>query len=82
MIAGVCAGLARELGVDVAWVRVAFALTALMSFGLVFWGYVILWMITPAGEFGTAPLASLSEKLRRFFGPAPMPQGTPRPEQL
>lgn len=46
MIAGVCAGLADYMSVDVTLVRVAFvALLFLMSGG--FWIYLALWIIMP-----------------------------------
>ncbi len=70
MLAGVCGALARELGVDVTFVRVAFALTAVISFGLGFWAYVALWVLTPASPGGTAPLARLMERIRNIFTPA------------
>ncbi len=46
MIAGVCAGLARYLGVDATVVRVVFVLLALFAAGLLI--YLILWLIMPA----------------------------------
>ena len=46
MIAGVCAGLGRYLGIDVTIVRVIFALLALFAMGgdLL---YLVLWLIMP-----------------------------------
>ncbi|MBP8949659.1 MAG: PspC domain-containing protein [Candidatus Promineofilum sp.] len=46
MIAGVCAGLGRYLGIDVTIVRVIFALLALFAMGGVLL-YLILWLIMP-----------------------------------
>jgi phage shock protein PspC (stress-responsive transcriptional regulator) len=46
MIAGVCAGLAQYLGVDVTVVRLIFALLALFAAGGVLL-YFILWLIMP-----------------------------------
>ena len=71
LIAGVCAGIARELGLDPALVRLAFALGALVSLGVVFWGYVILWVITPLGRYEDPPLGRWTEWLRRTFSPSP-----------
>jgi phage shock protein C len=71
MIAGVCAGIARELGIDAAIVRLAFAVAAVVSIGVAFWGYVVLWVITPAARFEEPPITRFMEKLRRFFSPAP-----------
>ena len=49
VIGGVCAGLANYFDMDVALVRVIFAL-ALLGFGAGFWLYVILWIVLPAGN--------------------------------
>lgn len=46
MIAGVCTGLARYLGVDVTVVRLLFALLTLFVGGGVLL-YLILWLIMP-----------------------------------
>ena len=46
MLAGVCAGLAQYLGVDVTVVRLIFALLALFAAGGVLL-YFILWLIMP-----------------------------------
>lgn len=78
MIAGVCAGIARQLGVDPTLVRLAVALLGVMSVGLAFWGYIVLWMITPATPLGQPPLSRVFDGIRRMFTPAP--QGAPRPE--
>jgi phage shock protein C len=48
MIAGVCSGIARELGLDVTAVRVVYALLTLLSAafpGLLI--YIILWIVMP-----------------------------------
>ena len=71
MIAGVCGGIARELGWDPTVVRLGFAVIAFISIGIAFWGYVVLWAITPAEPFGDTPLRRLIEKVRRFFSPTP-----------
>jgi phage shock protein PspC (stress-responsive transcriptional regulator) len=47
MLAGVCAGLARQFGISVTALRLALVLLALLGFG---WGvliYVVLWVIMP-----------------------------------
>ncbi len=46
VIAGVCGGLARYLGVDATVVRVVFVLLALFAAGLLI--YLILWLLMPA----------------------------------
>ena len=58
LIAGVCNGLARYFNVDVVWVRVAFAIGAVMSVGAAFWGYVLLWIVTPTAPEARAPMRS------------------------
>lgn len=80
VIAGVCNGLARHLNVDVTWVRVAFAVAALVSAGLAFWGYLFMWAITPTTPEGEAPVAHLFEKVKGFFTTTTA-QGYPKPEQ-
>lgn len=71
MIAGVCAGIGRELGMDPTVVRLAFAVAALASFGLAFWCYVILWVVTPVARFEDAPLTRFADWLRKIFSPGP-----------
>ncbi len=47
MVAGVCAGLARQFGISVTALRLALVLLALLGFG---WGvilYVVLWVVMP-----------------------------------
>jgi phage shock protein PspC (stress-responsive transcriptional regulator) len=46
MIAGVCAGLGRYLGIDATIVRIIFVLLALFAMGGVLL-YLILWLIMP-----------------------------------
>ena len=47
MIAGVCSGLARELKIDAAWIRLAF-LFAFIWAGAGPLLYLILWILMPA----------------------------------
>lgn len=50
MIAGVCAGLAEQLGVSVTGLRLALVLLTLLGAG---WGilvYIVLWVIMPYRE--------------------------------
>ena len=49
VIGGVCAGLANYFDIDVALVRVLFAI-ALLAFSAGFWIYVVLWIVMPAGK--------------------------------
>jgi phage shock protein PspC (stress-responsive transcriptional regulator) len=46
MVAGVAGGLARTLGVDSSWIRLAFVLTSLIwGFGIA--AYAVLWVLLP-----------------------------------
>ena len=50
MIAGVCAGLADYLDIDVTWIRIAFVVAVLAGFsGLL--AYIILWIAVPPRPF-------------------------------
>ena len=46
-IAGVCAGLAEYLEMDVTVIRIIFLITLLWG-GLGFWSYVFVWALAPA----------------------------------
>lgn len=45
-IAGVCAGLARYLGVDVTVLRIIFLISIFFG-SLGFWAYLIVWLVAP-----------------------------------
>ena len=45
-IAGVCAGIANYLDVDVTVVRILF-LISLFAGGLGFWAYLVVWAVAP-----------------------------------
>ncbi len=48
-LGGVCAGIARRYGVDLALVRLAFVIaTAAFGFGIAF--YLLAWLVIPAGD--------------------------------
>lgn len=49
VIGGVCAGLADYFDIDVALVRVLFAI-ALLAFSAGFWIYLVMWLVMPAGK--------------------------------
>ena len=64
LLAGVCAGLARHLRVDVNHVRIAMVvLAAIGGFGLLF--YAALWVVVPQGEAeqSTAPGLAAADRL-------------------
>lgn len=46
VIAGVCAGIARKLGVSALWVRVGF-IALIWVFGVPLWVYLIAWLLMP-----------------------------------
>ena len=48
MVAGVCGGLARYLGVDPTLVRVAAVIALVFAFPAALVGYVLAWAITPS----------------------------------
>jgi phage shock protein PspC (stress-responsive transcriptional regulator)/predicted membrane protein len=57
VIAGVASGFAAYLGVDPVLVRVGFVLAATMGgFGIL--AYIVMWVLTPEGEGGQAPVES------------------------
>jgi phage shock protein C len=74
LFAGVCAGLADYLGIEIALVRVAFLLAMLFSGGLVFSAYIALWFLTPPTEAGTAPAYRLMDWLSDLFTPKARPE--------
>lgn len=47
ILGGVCGGIAEYLHIDPVIVRVLFVLGAVLSFGVVILGYVVLWVIIP-----------------------------------
>ncbi len=47
MIAGVCAGIGKEVGIDPVLIRVAFVLSILLGFGLGFIVYALMWILMP-----------------------------------
>src|SRR2546425_8402711 len=52
-IAGVCGGLADYFGIDPILVRIAFVVLAFMGPGIPL--YIVLWIVMPKGQSGTAP---------------------------
>lgn len=49
MVAGVCAGVAAYLGVDVTLVRLLTVLGAVFGFGSVAIAYLVAWVLLPEG---------------------------------
>lgn len=55
-LGGVCAALAKEFGVDVGLVRVAFVLALLFSGGTALLVYALLWAFTPGSALAKPPV--------------------------
>jgi phage shock protein C len=53
---GVCLALGRQLGVDVALVRVAFVIALAVTGGSALLVYLLLWGLTPPSAVGKAPV--------------------------
>jgi phage shock protein PspC (stress-responsive transcriptional regulator) len=72
-VAGVCGGVASYLNVDTAFVRVAFFVALLASFGLMASVYLALWVLTPPSPTGTAPAYRFMDWLSDLFAPRSRP---------
>jgi signal transduction histidine kinase len=55
VIGGVCAGIARRLGVDPAVTRIGFVVIAIGTSGVGALAYLLLWALIPAGPGAAAP---------------------------
>jgi phage shock protein PspC (stress-responsive transcriptional regulator) len=55
IVAGVCSGIGRYLGVDPVLIRVAFAILVVLSWGTALLAYPILWFIMPDEPAPAAP---------------------------
>lgn len=53
---GVCLALARQFGLDVALVRVAFIIAMVVTAGATLAVYFLLWAFTPPSAIGKAPI--------------------------
>jgi phage shock protein C len=47
IVAGVCSGIGRYFGVDPVLIRVAFALTIMLSWGTAALAYPLMWFLMP-----------------------------------
>ncbi len=81
MVAGVCGALARQLGIDVSLIRVAFALTALISGGMAFGLYLLLWVLTPSGPGRVAPAARWMDSFNKWGSASPSGHPIPEPPE-
>jgi phage shock protein PspC (stress-responsive transcriptional regulator) len=64
MVGGVCTALARQVGVEVALVRVAFVLALVVTGGTALGVYLLLWVLTPPSALGQAP----AQRVRNWMG--------------
>lgn len=77
LLAGICGALAERIGVEATWLRLALALIAVCTGGVVVWAYAILWAITPLGTAHKTPLSRFLERAGRLFRSRPFeyPEG-------
>ncbi len=66
MIAGVAAGIAEYINVEVTWIRVLFLLLAIFGLSGV-WIYLILWVAVPAKPFLFSNMGSTDYKVQENF---------------
>jgi phage shock protein PspC (stress-responsive transcriptional regulator) len=64
---GVCAALSLQLGIDPVLVRVAFVISLALSVGLAFWGYALLWVLTPFEVDAAAPAVQARDWVAGLF---------------
>ncbi len=74
VLGGVCTALARQLGLDVALVRVAFVLALAVSGGTALLVYALLWALTPGSATEKAPAQRLVNWLSRVTSAAEEPR--------
>jgi phage shock protein C len=65
VVGGVCTALARQFGLDVALVRVAFVLALTLSVGTALMVYLLLWGLTPPMATGKAPVQRVVDWLAK-----------------
>jgi phage shock protein PspC (stress-responsive transcriptional regulator) len=80
---GVCTAISLQLNVDPLLVRVAFVLSLAFSFGLAFWAYALVWVLTPFEAEGRTPAAQAIDWLKGVFSKpvAAAPDGPGSPPQ-
>jgi phage shock protein C len=73
IVAGVCSGIARYLGVDPALARVGFAVLAVLTWGSALLVYPVMWFLMPEEPAPVSPVR------RNPADPAPgRPAATPK----
>lgn len=76
MVAGVCAGLARQYGWDLTWVRVLTVLISVFSSGAGVVAYVVFWIVMPEEPWLLQPPISSATGVPGM-GNEPVPPTTP-----
>lgn len=74
---GVCLALGRQLGLDVALVRVAFVIALAVTGGSALLVYLLLWAFTPPSAVGKAPV----QRVVDWFSGTAEGSGEPRVER-
>jgi phage shock protein C len=77
MIAGVASGLGRYFAVDPTVVRVAFAVVAVLTWGLALLAYPVMWFLIPE-EPAQAPAWPATDPADPGWGQPPTTAGTPQ----
>ncbi|MFL5321018.1 MAG: PspC domain-containing protein [Myxococcaceae bacterium] len=77
VLAGVCAGLSDQLGIDTVIIRLFFGIAGLVSLGTVFWAYLLLWALMPERPGVISPAAKAMKKVKGWFTAGPTGQPTP-----
>ena len=75
VLGGVCAALSLQFGIDAVMVRVLFVLSLAISGGLTFWGYALLWVLTPFEVDGVAPAPRAVDWLKGLFSKSTQTDG-------
>src|SRR4029078_4504774 len=68
MIAGVCAGLAEQVGVSVTVIRLAFVLGVIVGWGMGLVLYLALWVIMPIRPSGPVEGTTSYRRVERWAG--------------
>lgn len=67
LVAGVCAGLARHFNWDATLIRVLFVVSSVLTGGVAFWVYAMLWFFVPFAPNGSAPSAKFLKWMSELF---------------
>lgn len=68
IIAGVCAGIANALKVDVSIVRVVVAVAAVVTSGMALFAYVVAWAVIPDEGSTTTGLDQVINQVKQYKG--------------